>query len=316
MAAIMLIALVAGCGGSGESARDDDGKASSPVASQQLEVPEPAYDRSDDPWSIVVSLPIFADFAREMGGDQVSVTVLIPPGSDPHTYVPPPEAADAIKSADMVFVNGLGLDDPTIDFIQANRPDGRLFMVDFVRNIPSPSTQQPIGGMPIFAKEVGDNPHLYLDPVLVPIYAETISHSLVIVDELNEPYYDALFANYKSRLEALQEEIAAEMAALPAESRSIVTEHDSMIHWANRYGLQVAATLERDGEAAVRAAVGGGSPAILPEVGFGDGTLQDIADASQSQACEISTDTIADEDTSYIEMMRANASAITRCLDG
>lgn len=305
--------VASGCRDSQETA-GSEGNGGSAAGDQPLDVPEPAYDRSGDPWSIVVSLPIFADFAKEMGGDQVAVTVLIPPGADPHTYVPPPEAAETIKSADMVFVNGLGLDQPTIDFINANRPDGRLFMVDFVRNIPSPSTQQPIGGMPIFAKEVGDNPHLYLDPVLVPTYAETISHSLVIVDELNEPYYDALFANYKARLQALQEEIAAAMAALPPDSRSIITEHDSMIHWANRYGIQVTATLEDDGEAGVRASIEQSSPAILPETGLGDGTLQGIAEESEAPACEIATDTIVDEDASYIEMMKANASAITRCL--
>ena len=271
-------------------------------------IPSPAYDRSDEPWSIVVSLPIFADFAREMGGDQVTVTSLIPPDTDPHTYVPPPEEAELIKNADLVFVNGLGLDQPTIDFIQANRPDGPLFMVDFVRNIPSPSTTQPIGGMPIFAKEIGDNPHLYLDPVLVPIYAETISHSLVIIDGINEPYYDALFARYRAKLVALNDEIAADMAEVPANNRALVTEHNSMIHWANRFGLTIAGTLEDDGEDGVREVLATQKPlAVFSEVGLGDGTLQELASEAGIDACTLSTDSVENGDESFIEMMRANA---------
>ena len=111
--------------------------------------PGPGIDRSEDPWKIVVTLPLFAEMARAMGGDQVSVTTLIPPGEDPHTYVPDESQAAAIDEADIVFVNGLGLDQPAIDFIEAHRPSGRFFLLDIVRNVPSPSTEQPLGGPPI-----------------------------------------------------------------------------------------------------------------------------------------------------------------------
>jgi ABC-type Zn uptake system ZnuABC Zn-binding protein ZnuA len=181
-------------------------------------------------------------------------------------------------------------------------------MVDFVRNIPSPSTQQPIGGKPIFAKEIGDNPHLYLDPVLVPTYAETISHSLVIIDGINEPYYDALFANYKQRLKALNEEIATAMARIPAENRALVTEHNSMIHWANRFGLTVAGTLEDDGEEGLREILTARNlAAVFGEIGLGDGTLQDLASESGIPVCELATDSIEVADTAYIKMMEANS---------
>ncbi|MEO7666079.1 MAG: metal ABC transporter substrate-binding protein, partial [Dehalococcoidia bacterium] len=309
---ILASLLIAGCG--------DDDTTGAVDASPTVEagaIPSPAYDWSDEPWSIVVSLPIFADFAREMGGDQVTVTTLIPPGVDPHTYVPPPEAADLIKTADLVFVNGLGLDQPTIDFVQANRPDGPLFMVDFVRNIPSPSTTQPIGGMPIFAKEIGDNPHLYLDPVLVPLYAETVSHSLVIIDGINEPYYDALFANYKQRLKALNEEIATAMGRIPAENRTLVTEHNSMIHWANRYGLTVEGTLEDDGEDGLREILTTQNlAAVFGEIGLGDGTLQDLASESGTPVCVLATDSIEVAGMAYIKMMETNSAALVSCLGG
>ncbi len=313
MPMVLLLALVpftlfAACDGGEE---DVDAEPADPS------IPTPAYDWSDEPWNVVVSLPIFADFVREMGGDQVAVASLIPPGADPHTFVPDDEAATLVQEADLVLVNGLGLDQPTIDFVQANRPDGRLFMVDFVRNVPSPSTQQPIGGFPIFAKEVGDNPHLYLDPELVSIYAETVSHSMVIIDEINEPYYDALFAAYVERIKALHQHIESDMAAIPAENRSLVTEHDSMIHWANRYGLTIAGTLAEDGEDAIRSALESGQPnAVFTEVGMGDGALESIASDYNARVCALSTDSIEEEDRPYIEMMESNSAEILSCLGG
>jgi ABC-type Zn uptake system ZnuABC Zn-binding protein ZnuA len=298
-----LSALLAGCGG-------DDAADGTPGG------PAPAVDHSGDPFQVVVSLPIFADLAREMGGNQVEVQWLIPPGEDPHTYVPTEEQAGLIEEADLVFVNGLGMDDPTIEFVEAHHPDRPLFMVDFVRNIPSPSRQQPLGGMPIFAKEVGDDPHLYLDPVLVPIYAETISHSLVIIDGLNEAYYDALFATYRERLAQLQSETADALAAIPAENRGIVAQHGSLFHYANRYGLSLAA-LDEDGEEAVAALLAEDPPpAVFVEAGMQSSTLESLAGEAGVEVCVVSGDTVDDESAAYIETMQETAEQLVNCLGG
>jgi ABC-type Zn uptake system ZnuABC Zn-binding protein ZnuA len=222
-----------------------------------------------------------------------------------------------IEDANLVLINGLGLDQPSVDFIEAHPPDGRLFMVDFAGNIPSPTTAQPIGGKPIFATDVGDNPHLYLDPVLAQIYAETVSHSLVILDDINEPYYDALFARYKERLQDLDERIASDMTSIPEERRVMITEHSSMVHWASRYGLQVAGTLQDDGEEALSQLLGSKSPpGVFAETGLGDGTLADLANESGVAVCEISTDSVAEDGTAFIAMMESNSTEIRSCLGG
>jgi ABC-type Zn uptake system ZnuABC Zn-binding protein ZnuA len=253
-----------------------------------------------------------------MGGDQVTVESLIPPNTDPHTYVPSEDQAGLIEEADLVFVNGLGLDQPAIDFVEAHHPDRPLFMVDFVRNIPSPSREQPLGGKPIFAKEVGDDPHLYLDPALVSIYAETISHSLVIIDGLNEAYYDGLFAAYKQRLAGLHESIAQDIERIPPENRSLlVTHHGSLIHFANRYGLAIAGTLSDMGEEGLRQLIEERHPpAVFTETGFDDDAMQAIADEAGVKTCEVSTDTVDDASATYIDTMMANTDQIVSCLGG
>jgi ABC-type Zn uptake system ZnuABC Zn-binding protein ZnuA len=298
---MLAVCLVTGCGGSSESA--DEGE----------DLPVLAFDRSEDPWKVVVSMPIFADFARITGGDQVTVTTLIPAGEDPHTYEPPAEMAAAVQEADLAFVNGLGLDQPTYDFIEANHT-GPLFLIDFVRNIPSPTAPQPVD-RPVYAKDVGDDPHLFFDPLLVPVYAETVSHSLVIIDGINEPYYDALFAAYKAELTELHESITDTMQTVPAQNKDLlVLPHNSLVHFAARYGLGVAATLE-EGEAAVQTALAQRRPpAVFTELGIDSEALEDAADEAGIKACELATDVAPEEDTAYIEMMEKLADDIARCL--
>ena len=85
-----------------------------------------------------------------------------------------------------------------------------------MRNVPSPSTQQPVD-RPIYAKDVGDDPHLFLDPVLAHVYAETISHSMIIKDGANTPYYDSRYLAYKQQISALHDRIARKISEIPDE---------------------------------------------------------------------------------------------------
>jgi ABC-type Zn uptake system ZnuABC Zn-binding protein ZnuA len=260
-------------------------------------------------------MPIFADMARIAGGDQVTVTTLIPAGENPHTYEPPAEMAAAVQEADLAFVNGLGLDQSTWDFIEANHP-GPLFLVDFARNVPSPTAQQPVD-RPIYAKDVGDDPHLFLDPMLVPIYAETISHSLVILDGVNEAYYDARFEAYKAELATLHESITDTLQPVPPQNKPLVVlPHNSLIHFANRYGLGVAATLD-DGEDALQTVIEQRRPpALFTELGIDSTGIEQAADEAGLETCELETDVVSADDVAYIDFMERLAEEIAGCLGG
>jgi ABC-type Zn uptake system ZnuABC Zn-binding protein ZnuA len=255
--------------------------------------------------------------ARIIGDNQVTVTTLIPPGVDPHTYVPTDDQISAIQEADIVFVNGLGLDQPTIDFIEAHRPDRTFFVVDFARNVPSPTHPQP-PDIPIYAKDVGDDPHLWLDPMLVHIYAETISHSLIIIDGLNEPYFNNRYLDYLAQIQQMQTDTAAAMATIPEENRGkLITEHNSLIHFARRYGLEVAATLAEEGETAVQEAIAEVSPpAVFVEGGPASDALTLIAGGAGIEVCTLYTDTITDPNMGYLQMMEYDVAEIVRCLGG
>ena len=278
-------------------------------------LPGPAVDRSDRPLKIVVSLPIFADIAHIMGGNQVQITTLIPPGADPHTYVPGDDKAEAVTAADIIFYNGLNFEGPTQRFIEQHLAPRPPLIIDIVRNVPSPSTQQPVD-RPIYAKDVGDDPHLFLDPALAHIYAETISHSMIIVDGANTSYYDSRYLAYKQQISALHDRIGQKIAAIPDANRSLlVTQHNSLVWFAQRYELTVAGTLEDGGEGGLREKLASlRPPAVFTETGFDSGVLTQLASEAGVQVCNIDTDTIADADTGYLAMMESTADEIARCL--
>ena len=159
---------------------------------------------------------------------------------------------------------------------------------------------------------------MFLDPLLIPIYAETISHSLVIIDGLNEPYYDGLFAAYKGRLGRLHEKIAEETQRIPAQNRPlIVAERNSLIHFANRYGLGIAGTLDDNGEDGLRGVIEQRHPpAVFVEAGADLVPLKSLADEAGIKTCEVSTDTVTSTSVTYIGMMEHNTEQIVACLGG
>ncbi|MEE8369953.1 MAG: metal ABC transporter substrate-binding protein, partial [Dehalococcoidia bacterium] len=225
---LLFVIAVAACGG--------DSDAPTPTA---------IVSRSTDPIKVVVTLPVFADFVREIGGENVEVASLIPEGVDPHTYEPRLEDANLVVDADIILVNGLGLEGPALDFITEHRASGLTNLVTIAANVPSPTAEQPVD-KPIFATEAGDDPHLWLDPKLARIYPETVADSLKIADGKNEDYYEATFRAYLERLQELDREIAQTIEAIPLEGRKLVTYHSSLVHFARRYGLDVVGVVTED----------------------------------------------------------------------
>lgn len=260
-------------------------------------------------------MPIIADFVRTIAGDQAVVTTLIPPGADPHTYVPSDDLGQAVAEADAIFYNGLDLEAPTQRFIEQNLGDPPPYVVDIVRNVPSPSVKQPVD-RPIYAKDVGDDPHLFLDPDLVRLYPETVSDTMTILDGANREYYHARFLAYNERIDSMRTYVADKMAQTSPPNRPLlVTYHNSLIHFANRYGLAVAGTLVDDGEQGLAQVISSRRPpAVFTEAGVDNSVLERLANEAGIRICELYTDTVPDEAMGYIEMMEYDADEISDCL--
>ncbi|MGH8248668.1 MAG: metal ABC transporter substrate-binding protein, partial [Gammaproteobacteria bacterium] len=180
IAAVVLVA----CGGDDS----DDGATPSAVAT----IPERSPTELELPIKVAVTLPLFEDFVRQIGKENVEVFSLVPPNTDPHTYQLTEDDLERALEADFVFVNGLGIDDHLKAAIEKGQPE-RPFVIPFASNIRSPRGEA-LGNPELTAQEAGDNAHLWLDPSLAYVYAEIVADEFVIYDGVRHGFYTANFA--------------------------------------------------------------------------------------------------------------------------
>lgn len=179
---------------------------------------------------VVATTSILGDIAANVVGDAGSVAVLVPIGADPHDYRPSSRQMAALTSADLVIVNGLGLEEGLEESLDAAAADGaRLLTVG-----------PEVDPMP-FAGGTTPDPHVWLDPVRVAAIARLIATDLEAI-EPGGGWQERADA-YAARLENLDAEIAATLAGVPAERRTLVTNHDSLEYFAARYGFTVVGTV-------------------------------------------------------------------------
>jgi ABC-type Zn uptake system ZnuABC Zn-binding protein ZnuA len=179
---------------------------------------------------VVTSLALFADFIQHVGGDRVQVTALVPADADPHTYEPAPAKVKDVTKADLVVINGLGLEQTLHDLIYNNVGKG-VPIVEMADGLPVLAGNPQEG-------ETG-NPHLWLNVQYAMHYVESIRDGLVATDPEGADLYRSNAAAYLKELDALDKEVAATIESIPPERRKLVTFHDAFPYFAERYGLEV-----------------------------------------------------------------------------
>ena len=283
LAAAVLVALLGGaCGG---------GNGDEPPAAQLR---------------AVASLEIFADFVRQAGGDRVAVVTLLPSGADPHTYELPARRVADIARADLVFINGLGLEQSIADVIDSNAGGPVLELTDGLDSI-------------------GGNPHLWLNTRLAARYVERIRDALIEQDPEGRDAYEANTAAYLRELDELDREVEAAVESIPAENRALVTFHDAFPYLASRYGLEIVAVVvpspgqepsAQDVAELVEILQSRGVPAVFKEPQFNATVLELAADDAGVRVLDLLSDAYTDGVGSYIELMRFNLRQLQEGLGG
>jgi ABC-type Zn uptake system ZnuABC Zn-binding protein ZnuA len=182
---------------------------------------------------IVTSTTILADLARQIGGERVDVTSLLPPNADPHDYEPSPDDVIAIEDADLVILHGLQLDtwvDPLVDASQTSAPI--IVATDGIETIGSDEE----------GFDEGD-PHVWFDPMRVKTMVANIQTGLASVDVDGADLYQQRLDAYNATLDQLDQAIQERIELIPTERRVLVTNHDALEYYANRYGLKVVGTV-------------------------------------------------------------------------
>jgi ABC-type Zn uptake system ZnuABC Zn-binding protein ZnuA len=262
---------------------------------------------------VVTSTEVFADLIRPVAGERAQVIALAPAGADPHTYEPVPAQVVDIIEADLVLLNGLGLEETLVDVIE-NNVGGGVPIIEMS------------AGLPVLdAGERGTgNPHFWLNVHHAMHYVEVARDALIEVDPEGEDEYRANAQEYLTELEELDREVEQAVASIPREHRKLVTFHDAFPYLAERYGLDVVGVVVRSpgreasaGEVAdlARKISAEKVPAVFKEPQLSARVLELAAEDAGVEVCTLYSGAFQDEVDTYPKLMRHNADELVRCLE-
>ncbi len=195
--------------------------------------------RANEPLPVLASFSILADFAREVGGDRVSVDALVGPGQDAHTFHPAPGEAQRVARARVIIVNGLGFD-AWMDRLAraANFRGTRVVASEGIRTLKARRHHHHGHGHDHGHHHHGDaDPHIWQDPKRAQVMVRRIAAGFSAADPAGRAIYEANAARYNERLEALHAWVEAQFQSIPREQRRVVTSHDAFAYYGERYGV-------------------------------------------------------------------------------
>ncbi|MCH9010443.1 MAG: zinc ABC transporter substrate-binding protein [Chloroflexi bacterium] len=190
---------------------------------------------------VVTTVSPITSLAENIGGTRIALEGIIPEGTNSHTFEPVPSVARLLSQADIFILNGLFLEEPSLQLAKANMKQGAVILSlgdrainpdEWIYDFSFPES----GGSP--------NPHLWTDPILALKYAELISEELIRLDSENSDYYAENFSKLKARIEDLDERIKAAIATIPEGNRKLLTYHDSFPHFGTRYGMEIIGAVQ------------------------------------------------------------------------
>lgn len=184
--------------------------------------------------TVVATTTQLADFVQNVGGDHVTIVSLLAPNQDPHEFEPKPEDIQKLNGADIVFKNGVGLE---------------RHWAKILGNVPAPV---PIidtsRGVQLRMQEGEQDPHIWHNPRNAEVMVGNIREGLSRRDPANSAAYRANADRYAKQLEQLDSVIRQQFAALPAQDRKLVTNHDAFGYFVNAYGINFLGSVIPSGD--------------------------------------------------------------------
>ena len=315
-AVLASLVLVAGCNGS----------AASPSPS------ESTGGAAD--YTVIATTSVFADLAQLALGDNVTIETIIPAGVDVHTFEPSPADAQKLAGADLIVMNGLGLDEWALSLLEA-AGKSEEDVLELAEGIDESNAWVYLKGEEHDEEEGeehseeegeehehgGTDPHIWLDPNGAAIYVDRIAAR--VAAELPERAAEIESARDAGLAEIadLDEELRVGFAAVEASARKIVTFHDAFGYFARAYEIEiVGVAVEAPGQepsakeiaALIDAIKAAGVTSVFSEAQFPSKVLDQVAAETGATVLEnLYSDALGDAPAnSYLGAMRANASAI------
>jgi zinc/manganese transport system substrate-binding protein len=225
--------------------------------------------------NVVATTPMIGEFVSQVGGDNINLTVLMPPEADPHNYDPSPQDAGKIADADLVFYTGLRYEPSALVKLLENSACSSEVLAEVGENV-----------FPIEFKEEGHDdhdeeghddhdeeghddhdeeghddhdeeghddheghdhgaydPHFWFDPNRVSYAAEYIESKLVEFDPSNASDYETAGKAYVTELKGLVSQVSELISTIPSQNRKLITTHESLGYLEAKFGLEVLSTI-------------------------------------------------------------------------
>lgn len=285
------------------------------------------FDADNGKLNVATTVAPISSIVRNIGGTRIDVHGIVPDGTNSHTFEPAPSDAILLSQADLLIVNGLDLEDPTIDLAEANLKDGAEIYSLGDKTITPDQYAYDFS----FPKDEGHpNPHLWPNVPFAVKYAELAAAKLAERDVANADYYQQNLARYLAVLTQLDQGILTAVQTIPEGQRKLLTYHDSWAYFAQHTGMTVIGAVQpsdfsepspREVAALIDQIKAEHVPSIFGSEVFPSTVLEQIAD----EAGAVYVDGLRDDDPpgdpgapdhTYLGMMLLNMQLMIPALGG
>jgi len=262
--------------------------------------------------AILTSTTFLADITRNIAGDRLTVESILPIGADPHSYQPTPRDMARIADSELLIVNGAEYE----HFLESllDNAGGERIVVEASAGI------RP--------EEEAVDPHMWLDPNNVILYVENIRDGLTRLDPDGATVYRSNADAYITELKNLDTWITQQVAPIPIEKRMLVTNHESLGYFAERYDFSITGTLIESFSSDASPSAGqmanlidqiksSGAPAIFLDSSDNESLAKQIADETGVRVITgLHLESLTDgaPAATYIDMMNNNVTLIVDAL--
>jgi ABC-type Zn uptake system ZnuABC Zn-binding protein ZnuA len=292
----------------------------------------PGSTASGDRIQVIATTTQIGDFARQVGGDRIDLTVLVKPNQDVHDFELEPSQLRAIAGADVVLRHGLGLDGFLDKAVEGSKASVVSVTDGITTQEGSEHHHEGEGEDEEEHDEDGEHaadPHVWFSADNASRMVENIRHGLAAKDGENASTYRDKAAAYLERLDTLDNEIRTEVETIPESCRKLVTNHDVLGYYATAYGFEIIGSVipstssEAQASAADVSGIVGqiraqGVPAIFAEASINPDLSHQVGrEAGVTVVDDLYGDSLGDPNTdggTYIDMMRTDTEKIVDAL--
>ncbi|MBT98363.1 MAG: zinc ABC transporter substrate-binding protein [Dehalococcoidia bacterium] len=276
---------------------------------------------------VVTTVSPITSIVENIGGSRISLEGVVPEGVNSHTFEPTPSMAKLMAQADLVVLNGLFLEEPTLALAEANKRSDAVILSLGEKAVTPEQWKFDFsfpesGGHP--------NPHLWPDPNLGLSYAQIVHDQLAAMDPDNAGYYSENLERFRVKIGQMDQAIRIAVATIPEGNRKLLTYHDSWAYFAGQYGMEVIGAVQpsnfsqpsvKEVAALIDQVKELGLPAVFGSEVFSSDVLESIAKEANAEFI----DDLADDDLpgkpgdpehTYLGLMKNNLEAMIPALGG